>query len=78
MTTKTHQIFVYGNDKKQEVVEKVNPSGDTLTDNSQLRYLSTYYPPSFGNMFRYVLLKYRLGGTKRRKRRSKRRYSFKN
>jgi hypothetical protein len=38
-------------------------------DIGPLRYLSPYYPPSIGNMFRYVMYKIPLGGTKRKRKR---------
>ena len=58
-------IYVYNKLTKQ-VTSK--PTEDT----NPLRYLSPYYPPSFGNMFRYVMYKMPLGGTKRKRKRARR------
>lgn len=59
-------IYVY-NKLTKKVTSKPND------DTNPLRYLSPY-PPSFGNMSRYLMYKIPLGGTKRkRKRRTKRR-----
>ena len=61
-------IYVY-NKSTKKITSK--PTEDTP---NPLRYLSKYYPPppsSFGNMFRYVMYKIPLGGTKRKRKRSK-------
>ena len=70
------EVFhVYG-DKNPHIYKKVTkPNEDTLTDTLNLRYLSPYYPPppsSFGNMFRYLMYKIPLGGTKRKRKRARR------
>ena len=53
------------------LTKKVTPT-DTPDIDDPLRYLSKYYPPSFGNMFRYVMYKIPLGGTKRKRKRARR------
>jgi hypothetical protein len=52
------------------------PIETVAKNNYTLRYLSTYYPPSFKNMLRYAMYKYPLGGTRKRKRRSKKNKLF--
>ena len=61
-----NKTYVYNKLTKQ-VTSK--PTEDTT---NALRYLSKYYPPSFGNMFRYVMYKIPLGGTKRKRKRVRR------
>ena len=61
---------------------KIVTQTDTQDIDTPLRYLSHYYPPSFRNMATYMIKKFPLGGTKRKRKRTKRRFtrwnSFKN
>ena len=64
---------VYGYTEPQYYYPPINT---VAKNNYTLRYLSKYHPPSFKNMLRYAMYKYPLGGTRKRKRRSKRNKFF--